>query len=98
MAPVAQCIERRASNAEVVGEIPARSTIPKFRRSPMQRQRAQTSSSAGASPAAGTNFKSTNFQKLGSLISIGPRGPIKINRRKTAKGGYGPHARASSQD
>ena len=55
-APVAQCIEHRASNAEVAGEIPAGSTTHFSRRSPMQRQRAQTSSSAGASPAAGTTL------------------------------------------
>ena len=55
-APVAQCIEHRASNAEVAGEIPAGSTTHFSRRSPTQRQRAQTSSSAGASPAAGTTF------------------------------------------
>ena len=55
-ASVAQCIEHRASNAEVAGEIPAGSTTHFSRRSPTQRQRAQTSSSAGASPAAGTTL------------------------------------------
>ena len=39
-------------------QVSARLTIISFsRRSPMQRQRAQTSSSAGASPAAGTTFQ-----------------------------------------
>ena len=36
-APVAQCIERRASNAEVAGEIPAGSTTHFSRRSPTSR-------------------------------------------------------------
>ncbi len=47
-ARVAQCPEHRASNAEAAGEIPAASTTHFSRRSPMKRQRAQTSSSAGA--------------------------------------------------
>ena len=54
-APVAQCIERRASNAEVAGESPAGSAIQPFPDvAQQQRHSAQNGASAGANPAVGT--------------------------------------------
>ena len=55
-APVAQCIEHRASNAEVAGESPVGSTIQQIIPGVAQQQRhsAQNGASAGATPAAGT--------------------------------------------
>ncbi len=60
-----------------------RPTSPHFsRRSPMQRQRAQTSSSAGSSPAAGTHFRLRSPTGRGTalrtprvLVQIQPRSP-----------------------
>ncbi len=52
--PVAQVARASGFDPEGDGASPSGAAISTSRRSPMQRQRAQTSSSAGASPAAGT--------------------------------------------
>ena len=59
-APVAQCIEHRASNAEVAGESPAGSAIPFPGVAQKQRHRFQKPDSASANLAAGTSLRNVN--------------------------------------
>ena len=100
-APVAQRIEHRASNAEVAGEIPAGSTTHLSRRSPMQRQRAQTSSSAGASPAAGTTLAPVAQRRGSGLkprsVSVRVRpGALHLNARVVQQQRHPPQKRNSA--
>lgn len=84
ISPVAQAARASDFDSEGDGASPSGAAIFISRRSPMQRQRAQTSFSAGASPAAGTKFPSDpKLRQRSSRLLTGGAGRTSLRVHQT---------------